>query len=150
MSGQRLARRRLVVTLVASFAAAMVMGIAAAFLADVGKARPEFAGYSLVAISLSVIVVMALMLWLCARWWRAADEAAREAHKWSWYWGGSTGLALGGVPFILLYTMPQTAEALLPADLTTAQAVLLGMALLGGFQLVGYGLFWAGWWLARR
>ncbi|MEH0197939.1 hypothetical protein V7S57_20015 [Caulobacter sp. CCNWLY153] len=150
MAGQGVARRRLLVTFAASFGAALVLGFVAAIVAELGKLKPELTVYAFIAIALSVVAVMALMLWLTARWWRAADEAAREAHKWSWYWGGSTGLALGGVPFILLYTMPETVEAMLPADLTTAQAVVLGMGLLGGLQLAGYGLFWAGWWLARR
>ncbi|AYV48981.1 hypothetical protein CFHF_02135 [Caulobacter flavus] len=150
MAGQGLARRRLVTTVVASLGAAFVLGVAAAVIAELAKLKPELAVFSLIAISLAVVAVMALMLWLCARWWRVADEAAREAHKWSWYWGGSTGLAAAAVPFILLHTMPRTVEPLLPSDMSTAQAVLLGMGLLGGCQLVGYGLFWAGWWLARR
>ncbi|KSB89510.1 hypothetical protein AS593_16025 [Caulobacter vibrioides] len=137
-------------TVVASLSAAFVLGIVAAVIAELAKRKPELAVYSLIAIALSVVAVMALMLWLCARWWSAADEAAREAHKWSWYWGGSTGLALAGVPFILLHTMPRAAEILLPAHMTTSQAVVFGMGLIGGFQIVGYGLFWAGWWLARR
>lgn len=150
MAGQRLARRRLVTTVVASLGAAFLLGVVAALIAELAKRKPELAVYSLIAISLAVVAVMGLMLWLCVRWWRAADEAAREAHKWSWYWGGSTGLALAGVPFILLYTMPRTVEGLLPAGMSTPQAILLGMGLLGGFQLAGYGLFWAGWWLSRR
>lgn len=28
-------------------------------------------------------------------YWRRLDEAAREAHKWAWYWGGSLGIAPG-------------------------------------------------------
>ena len=34
------------------------------------------------------------------------DEAAREAHKAAWYWGGSGGMAVGGV-LICLATLPQ-------------------------------------------
>jgi len=150
MTGQRLARRRLVTTVVASLSAALVLGVAAALIGELAKRKPEFAIYSLVAIALAVVAVMGLAMWLCARWWSATDEASREAHKWSWYWGGSAGLALAGVPYILLHAMPAAAEAALPAGMTTTQAVQFGMALLGGFQLVGYGLFWAGWWLARR
>ncbi|WP_133149169.1 hypothetical protein [Caulobacter zeae] len=150
MAGQRLARRRLVAAVVYSFGAALVLGVAASLIGELGKRKPEFAVFSLVVIALLVIGVMALVLWLCARWWSAADEAAREAHKWSWYWGGSTGLALAAVPYILLHAMPGTAEAALPVGMTTTQAVLFGMALLGGFQLIGYSLFWVGWWLKRR
>ncbi|WP_244286750.1 hypothetical protein [Caulobacter radicis] len=138
------------VTFWASLGVALFVGVLAGVLGDVGRVRPEFAVYALVAVALGVVAAMVLAFWLCVRWWRVADEAAREAHKWSWYWGGTAGLALAAVPFILLHTMPRIAEVLLPVGMSTPQAVVFGMALLGGFQLVGYGLFWAGWWLARR
>lgn len=28
-------------------------------------------------------------------WWKRADEAVREAHKWAWFWGGGFGLLAG-------------------------------------------------------
>ena len=31
--------------------------------------------------------------WLALNYWRAIDEAAREAQKWAWFWGGSGGMA---------------------------------------------------------
>jgi len=34
-------------------------------------------------------------------WWLSIDEAQREAHKWAWYWGGSTGLMVSVAIFIV-------------------------------------------------
>jgi len=31
-------------------------------------------------------------------WWRALDEAAQEAHKWAWWWGGNLGLESSAAP----------------------------------------------------
>ncbi len=87
---------------------------------------------------------------ICIWWWRRLDEAAREAHKWAWYWGGSTGMLVGLVLMLVLTTRP--ADIVLPASLgqTPADLVGAGMIITLGFQLVGYGLAWAWWWLGRR
>ena len=40
---------------------------------------------------------------------RDASEAAQEAHKWAWFWGGSSGMAVGGV-FVILASNTPTAS----------------------------------------
>lgn len=86
-------------------------------------------------------------------WMRSIDEAAREAHKSAWYWGGSAGMALGGV-LVCLATLPQAASLHIPSwvgDRTDpaayAAAGAFAMMLL---MLLGYTLAWAWWWLRRR
>jgi len=51
---------------------------------------------------------------------------------------------------LVLTTRP--ADIVLPASLgqTPADLVGAGMIITLGFQLVGYGLAWAWWWLGRR
>lgn len=95
-------------------------------------------------------VLMAVVLGVSFWWWRRLDEAAREAHKWAWYWGGSTGMLIGLVLMIVLTTRP--ADIVIPAPLgeTPAELVGAGMLAILGFQFVGYGLAWAWWWLGRR
>lgn len=34
-------------------------------------------------------------------WWRDLDEAAREAHKWAWWWGGNIGFIVGAAGFLI-------------------------------------------------
>lgn len=82
--------------------------------------------------------------------WKRLDEAAREAHKAAWYWGGSGGLGLGGLLIGFLLAQPGrdlTAYALAPGDggmfATGAMAVV-------GAQFVGYVVVWAWWWWSRR
>lgn len=111
----------------------------------VSAAFGDTAGAGPLIVAGSVGLAMAAGLWVCARWWRALDEAAQEAHKWAWWWGSTAGLAVGSV---ILYTLMYAAPDRLtgePKDL-----LLAGAALIGGAQTVGYGIAWAFWWLQRR
>ena len=93
---------------------------------------------------------MAVGFTACIWWWRGIDEAAREAHKWAWWWGGSGGMAVGSV--LLLTLMLRAEEQSLPAKLgsTPADIFVSGMMCILLFQLAGYSLAWAGWWLKHR
>ena len=81
------------------------------------------------------------------------DEAAREAHKASWFYGGTGGLAVGGV-FIILASTPPAARLTLPAwfDGRTDPAAYAATGAVGlmTLMLIGYGVVWGWWWLARR
>jgi energy-coupling factor transporter transmembrane protein EcfT len=121
-----------------------VGGLGSAFLSD----RPGSMGFW--ATVTFTGVMMAAVLGVSVWWWRRLDEAAREAHKWAWYWGGSSGMLIGLVLMLTLTTRP--ADIAIPAGLgeTPADLVGAGMLIILGFQLVGYGLAWAWWWLGRR
>ncbi len=45
-------------------------------------------------VALMLALVLALGLLGAVSYWRRLDEAAREAHKFAWYWGGSVGVEL--------------------------------------------------------
>ena len=106
--------------------------------------------YPSVGVEALTVVMMAAVLGVSFWWWSRLDEAAREAHKWAWYWGGSSGMLIGLVLMLVLKTRP--ADIALPASLgqTPADLLLNGMMAILLFQLVGYGLAWAWWWLGRR
>lgn len=105
---------------------------------------------------LAIVAACALMVLAMAvgwAWMRTLDEAAREAHKAAWYWGGSGAMALAGVPIIL---------AMMPwAETLRFEPVLMGrddpaawMAV-GAFALMmimtlGYIVAWVWWWLSKR
>ena len=112
-------------------------GVSAVF-GDRGPASP--------AIVAGVVgLAMAAGLWVCARWWRALDEAAQEAHKWAWWWGSTFGLAIAGVVlFTLVYGAPDGLVGE-PGDLFLAGAALVALC-----QTAGYAIAWAFWWLKRR
>ena len=97
-----------------------------------------------------VTAAMALGFTACLWWWRGIDEAAREAHKWAWWWGGTGGMAVGAV--LLLTLMLTAEEQSLPAKLgsTPADIFVSGMTAILLFQMAGYSLAWAGWWLKHR
>lgn len=100
----------------------------------------------------AAVLAMIAAIWIGGAWMTSIDEAAQEAHKWSWYWGGSVGMAVGGVLIILAttpmahgWTVPVIIEPASPAAYAASGA--MGMLLL---MIVGYGLAWGLWWLRRR
>jgi len=83
-------------------------------------------------------------------WWVKLDEAAREAHKWAFWWGGSAGMALGAV---LLLTLTAWSETVLTSGWigeTPTDAFKAGVVAILLFQVIGYAIAWAAWWLRRR
>lgn len=94
--------------------------------------------------------VVAIVLVTTLMWWRGADEAVREAHKWAWWWGGSTGLGIG----MILYFVADLNEAGSPLiDRLTQIAgggFQAGLITVIGFQVIGYIIAWATWWMKHR
>lgn len=120
-----------------------ILGDGAALLGE----QPGLFGLvlSFIPIFITMVIVGFVSIW----WWRGIDEAAREAHKWAWWWGGSGGMAFGA---ILLITLTAR-DGVLPAasqELSAADLVVGGMMTILLFQLVGYAIAWAAWWLKRR
>jgi hypothetical protein len=120
------------------------IGVVSGLLEGLGLAVPP------VVSGLVVLAVGGLILWLSARWWVVADEAVREAHKFSWFWGGSAGMVLVGavaVPLLDVARGPVDAFGLTPAE---AGLFVAGVGFTLAVMLAGYGVCWAGWWLTRN
>lgn len=85
-------------------------------------------------------------------WMRSIDEAAQEAHKWSWYWGGSAGMAVGMIGLVMAM-MPVAAKWQPPVfmDRTDPVAYMgLGAVVMLSLMMLGYGVAWLWWWWSRR
>jgi hypothetical protein len=103
------------------------------------------------AAGLAVTVLMAATLWASAAWWRKLDEAARDAHKTAWFWGGTVGLAVAGILMVVLMAKGgEGALGFIQRDAGPAVYVVLGTMLCIVPQMLGYAVVWAGWWLAKR
>ena len=85
------------------------------------------------------------------QWWRQVDEAAREAHKSGWLWGGSLTL----IPILFLsaadtyYNGAIISKLLAAYDLRNlgfSTGVLMTIMLMS----CGYLGAWVHWWLKRR
>lgn len=148
--------KNLIVLLAGSFVGLMVLGMIVGFIAgywsDVRDDRTDTAllwivgGFGVVAMGLSMMVSI--------KWMQSIDEAAREAHKAAWFWGGTSGMALGMV-FVILSSLPQAARFTPPVTwlegrtdpaaymATGAMAMLLLMT-------AGYTIVWMWWWWKRR
>jgi len=93
------------------------------------------------AISLIAIAGLSLV------YWRMIDEAAREAHKFAWFWGGMAGTAVA----LMIGAITDSAWLVaMYGPLNPAGWLVLGMGALLIAQAIGYGLAWAGWWLVRQ
>lgn len=113
---------------------------------DTGSAAMWVIGAIAVALMVGSLAVGAV-------WMRSIDEAAREAHKAAWYWGGSGGMAVGGV-LAIMAALPAAARWNLPSILSDrtdpAAYAATGAFGLMTLMIIGYGIVWAWWWLARR
>ncbi len=106
---------------------------------EIAVPRPLLVGAAVVAIP-----ALAWAMWVH---WRNIDEAAREAHKFAWFWGAS-GAMLLAMPIAALITTRRLELVFGPHEPSEWVAGgLIGMAAL---QVAGYGLTWAGWWLVRQ
>jgi hypothetical protein len=94
-----------------------------------------------------VTVGIPLLGWVTLVYWRNVDEAAREAHKFAWFWGGSCGMLLG-LPIMILTTSAKLEALFGPRE--PSEWVMGGLLAMLVLQLTGYGAAWAGWWLIRQ
>ncbi len=116
-------------------------GFGGSMLREFGVVLPQLAVFGA-----SVIVVIALF-WVSVIYWRNIDEAAREAHKFAWFWGGTGGM-LVMLPLASLVSTERLVAVV--GQRSPSEWVALGFVSLLLAQLVGYGLVWAGWWLRQR
>ena len=135
----------LILPFVIAFVAGFMQGYAGKE-PDIGSAVPAIVSPIIVGAMVTALVVALV-------WMRFIDEAAREAHKFAWYWGGLSGLATGGV-FVILATLPQAAafdaQAIFGVRDDPAAYMALGAALLAAVMTAGYLVAWAAWWLRHR
>ncbi|MBL8554782.1 MAG: hypothetical protein JNL41_10925 [Phenylobacterium sp.] len=105
----------------------------------------QLTGLGFLALILGWSAVIGVIL---MRYWRGIDEAAREAQKWAWYWGGSIGM---GVAAVGLAMNPFDVVGLLvPAGADRRSLLLHGAGVVMFGQLIGFHLAWAYWWWSRR
>ena len=98
--------------------------------------------------SLILFVMFGLLIAGTIWWWIRADEAVREAHKWSWYWGGSIGMCVGlGA---LLLAGAYGGDAPVPPDASYNELLIAGASLVLLPMLIGYGVAWFAWWVSKR
>src|SRR5690606_37220259 len=109
------------------------------------RSGPLGLALTMATMAVAMAVAFAATIW----WWRGIDEAARAAHKWAWWWGGSSGMAVGA---ILLLTLAVRDDGSTSADvgLSAPELVAGGMGTILLFQLAGYSVAWAAWWLKHR
>lgn len=126
---------------IAALALGFVIGAGHALLEDSAIVLPRgllTAGGAIIALAAFAGAIL---------YWRAIDEAAREAHKFAWFWGGSNTILLAlPLPFLI-------GDARLVAlfgQRSPTEWLAIGVVGLIVVQMIGYGLVWAAWWLRQR
>lgn len=128
----------------ASLLIGAVIGVAVAILEEGGNAVSRLGILAMVTLGVGAA------LWISLRWWNRLDEAAREAHKWAWFWGGSGGASFGFIAVAAATRFGRIDGSPVLGSWTPAEAFYNGAMALMACQLVGYSLAWAVWWLQRR
>lgn len=141
--------RAALITFGGGFLLSFLGGIVVGYGSTAGWFGVQTAG--LIVTAVFAIALMIGALWIGAEWMRVIDEAAREAHKTAWYWGGSGGMCVSGVVLILSTAEPwrDIIARFVPVGGAPVDYMAAGAALLLVPMLIGYTLFWAWWWLAR-
>lgn len=110
-----------------------------------------------VIMTLSVLAV----LWggaMASLHWKRLDEAARAAHRWAWYWGGSIGLMAAMLSAVLMLVSPAFASSAVSLMSFMASPrfspeqihVAAGILICGIAQGIGFLGAWIYWWAAKR
>ena len=138
------------------FLALLALSLAVGFVVGYLSARGADIDADQLALWLVAVIAVASMagaMAITVAWMRSIDEAAREAHKSAWFWGGCGGMAAGGV-LVIMASIPQAAALDLPAGLDIrsdpAAMMALGAAALALLMTAGYTLAWSWWWWKRR
>ena len=138
--------------LIGSMVLGMITGFIAGYWSDVAD---EGTGMILFwVIGVFALLAMSFAMLMSVKWMQSIDEAAREAHKAAWFWGGTGGMALGMV-FVILSSLPQAERLTLESswlDGRTDPAAYMatGAILIVLLMTLGYTIVWAWWWWKRR
>ena len=105
-----------------------------------------------VAWTLFVACFALFALWIPA-YWRSIGEVARDGQKTAWLWGGAIGMgvAIGlvGIPAVF-----PLIDAIIAWVATSPGVVnpsfVAGVLWVFAAQLIGFALYWLGWWIAKR
>jgi hypothetical protein len=112
--------------------------------------RPDGGIMNAIVPALILALVFVAVFFISLKWWRTLDEAAQEAHKWAWWWGGSWGMAAGFIVIGGFYLLDRDAVVgSLLGDSSTAIFYHGALAIVLA-QTLGYALCWSLWWLSRR
>lgn len=130
----------------------MIAGGAMGYVQAAAESQPSGRQGMIWALLPIAIIFAGISFWVGALWMKSIDEAAQEAHKWSWYWGGSAGLAVAMIGYAISF-LPEAAQWALPTISgrtdPVAYAVTGGLFVIG-LLIAGYTVAWGLWWFQRR
>ncbi|RZJ76291.1 MAG: hypothetical protein EON88_36310 [Brevundimonas sp.] len=144
--------KRLLLGFLAVVGVSFILGVVAGYMSASGAGIDEDSLFFWFALIVATACMGGAIV-TSVYWMRSIDEAAREAHKAAWFWGGSGALTLLGVP-VILATLPQSATWTIPTLWFGRDdpAAWLAVGCFGSLlvMIIGYSVVWAWWWLARR
>jgi hypothetical protein len=123
----------------------LIAAVGGGVLAAITDAIEESGDGEVVMAPWVIAAAIGLGIWGSLAIWRLLDEAAREAHKWAWYWGSSVGVALA-LPLFLLGEQSADYRSRLGIGDGFDDGVITVLVL----EVVCYALAWVFWWARRR
>lgn len=141
----------LVLALLLGFVGGIVMGVGGAFYEE--GLFPSLTRYMLPVVVVVGVIGAVGSMWIGYRWMQSIDEAAQEAHKWAWFWGGSAAMALSMVLLFIGMT-PMSKTIAIPSAFSgrtdPAAYATTGALWLLVLMVAGYSIAWGIWWLRHR
>lgn len=127
-----------------SFLLLGALGVAAAFVGYTARTAPPLMTGAL------ALALLAAGMTACIPLWRGFDEVSREAHKTAWCHGGQIGLTVAGAVFVWAEVSGGALHMPALDSMSAGSLLAAGIAITFGLQVLGYALFWAGWWISKR
>lgn len=130
--------------------AMVLIGFFGAFALILGKAnfRQILGGYLIIC-----VMCVAISYPIGISWWKQIDEAAREAHKTAWFWGGSIGMSvavfIAALNLFFEGAILESLENLYRINNIQNFGFELGLLNVMTFMGLGYMIHWGIWWKSR-
>lgn len=88
---------------------------------------------------------------LCVKFWRTIDEAARRAHLDAFYWGGPIAWMVIA-PVVILPSKIKNYELSFIERLDMSSSEIFGLGIVTAViaTIIGYGVAWVIWWVTKR
>lgn len=148
-------RRSSVIALVLIFCASLLvsglLGFATGYLESTKDPAPLWAIVGLLVGVAVSIGILGVLIQQTLTYWRTIDELARRAHTDSWFWGGSIGMGVGAMALVLVPSLGKFTPLYdFVARQNPLDTLVFGGVSVGLAALVGYSIWWVGYWLAQR
>ncbi len=99
------------------------------------------------------LAVLIFLLIISISYWKNIDEAAKEAHKFAWYWSSIGWISLAATFYTTMQynAVPNSLVSLLETKFNSPTEIFMaGIISSIIIQIIFYSIIWIGWWARTR